>query len=230
MAKILLGAGIIGASGSLAGMTFSRNANGAYIRARATPVNPRTEWQLPVRAVFGQLSSGYKNLSEGNRSAWRDAAANFPYQDTLGQTKQYTANQLYMKLNMNLLVVNSPLLTAPPVPQVVLNATASSAIVDYTDPQAITFELDNLFVPNGHKAVIQATAPMSDGKKWTRSDFKLIRIVDSQVATPTSIKIGYESRFGVIDYESDPWFYVSIHTVNLASGQVSPMTVFRVIF
>ena len=60
------------ASGSVGGMTFSRNRYGMYTRAKGLPVNPNSEFQQAVRQIFSGLSSAWNGvLTSGQRSGWR---------------------------------------------------------------------------------------------------------------------------------------------------------------
>lgn len=97
MASIRFGAGIVDARGSISGQTFSRNASGAYIRARVAPSQPRTPLQTANRSLFGGISAAYSSLSEAAAQAWVDAAKGTlgRYVNRLGEQSQYTGQQLF---------------------------------------------------------------------------------------------------------------------------------------
>lgn len=101
MASIRFGAGIVDARGSVSGQTFSRNANGAYIRARTAPSQPRTPDQTANRQRFGAISSAYSSLAAAVAQAWVDAARGplGQYTNRLGEVAQYTGQQLYNSVN-----------------------------------------------------------------------------------------------------------------------------------
>lgn len=116
MAKIIFGGGVAGASGSVAGQVFSRNKGGYYIRNRSIPTNPSTSKQTTYRAVLASLATGWRSLTAAQRAGWNTNAANFPYQDSLGQTKYYSGIQLYIKFNLSLGSANQAAQSDPPVP------------------------------------------------------------------------------------------------------------------
>ena len=118
MASIRFGAGIVDARGSISGQTFSRNAGGAYIRARVTGTNPNTLRQQQVRQAFAQLSQGFSGLDAKTRDNWNDAARGplGAYTNRLGEPSQYTGQQLYQSLNGIALSFGVSLDTSPEPP------------------------------------------------------------------------------------------------------------------
>jgi hypothetical protein len=74
-------------SGSLRGLTASHNKGGLYLRGRTIPTNPNTGRQQDMRSIVGGLSQEWtSSLTEAQRQAWRDYAANVPVTDKLGQS------------------------------------------------------------------------------------------------------------------------------------------------
>ena len=86
-------------SGSIGGVTVSRNRGGMYFRARAVPTNPNTPQQQAVRNNFGILSAGWSLLSAANRALWSVYAANTPVINALGDTIYLTGQQMYIRCN-----------------------------------------------------------------------------------------------------------------------------------
>lgn len=76
MARIL-GGGMFGEMrGKLGSMVFARNRGGAYSRAYAKPVDPRTIAQLAARNNFGSASSNYHSLTPTLKALWQNFANN----------------------------------------------------------------------------------------------------------------------------------------------------------
>jgi hypothetical protein len=99
--QVRFGGGVIDARGSIAGNTFSRNANGAYARARTAPTNPQTTPQGDVRDLLSLNAQTWRELTDAQRDAWIAAATTIQgqYTNKLGIVQQYTGQQLYMKVN-----------------------------------------------------------------------------------------------------------------------------------
>jgi hypothetical protein len=92
---------ITAASGSVGGATWSRNAAGMYIRARATPVNPNTSRQSAVRAAMSSMVVyWHSTLTAAERAAWDTYAANTPLTDPLGQQQTVSGQNMFLRSNI----------------------------------------------------------------------------------------------------------------------------------
>lgn len=87
-------------SGSLGGLTASRNRGGQYFRKRSMPTNPNSNHQQAVRTAFGGLVQAWANILDATqRQGWKDYALNTPRVDTLGQPLTLTGQQAYIGSN-----------------------------------------------------------------------------------------------------------------------------------
>lgn len=190
------------ASGSIGGTVYSRNANGAYTRNRSVPVNRNTEAQKRQRSVFSQVAGFWRNLTAVQKQSFQDQAPNYPYVDTLGETKQYTAKQLHDYLNNNKVLINSAVLTnaLPPYADI----SISNALVE-TSIAGEDINITELETPSGSLAsatdwyvVCYATAiQQGTGKAWKRSDMRVIRTgANNNWTLPLDITADYEAVFG----------------------------------
>jgi hypothetical protein len=101
--------------GKVGDLVFSVNAAGAYIRSKVTPLNPFTAKQVAARARLGQLAQEFAfTLTEPQRKAWENLAAQQPYTNVFGEKKNMNGLALYVSINSRLLLTNSTtLLDAP---------------------------------------------------------------------------------------------------------------------
>lgn len=87
-------------SGSLRGLTASHNKGGLYFRGRTIPTNPNTSRQQTMRSIVNGLMQLWSDvLSDPQRQAWRDYAANVPVTDSLGQTMTLSGINWLVKTN-----------------------------------------------------------------------------------------------------------------------------------
>ena len=94
------------ASGSVGGMTASRNRGGAYMRARVVPVNPASAQQVAVRTHLASLTSLWSNtLSNDQRTGWANYAANVPLLNALGDAIHVSGLNMYLRTNVPTLQV-----------------------------------------------------------------------------------------------------------------------------
>jgi len=88
------------ASGAFGGLVASRNRGGPYLRARAMPVNPGTSSQQTVRAAVASLSNMFRTLTTAERQGWEDYAANVPKVDRLGEARNLSAINQFIRSNV----------------------------------------------------------------------------------------------------------------------------------
>jgi len=135
--KFTAGIGISEASGSTAGLTFSRNRYGAYVRARAIPVQPGSTRQLDARAALTYLTRAWSTiLTPVQRAGWTLYGEAVTLTDSLGQSYKLPGNSWYIKLNAvryytrgsALIVQDAPASTVQIVPLTVGTTTAAVQI------------------------------------------------------------------------------------------------------
>jgi len=84
-------------SGSLGGITASRNRYGSYFRRKSSPVNPSTSRQVAVRTAFATAVVGWTMLTAAQRAAWATYATNTPFVDGLGNQTFVTGQNMYIR-------------------------------------------------------------------------------------------------------------------------------------
>jgi hypothetical protein len=88
-------------SGSIAGVTFSHNKGGGYIRARSIPTNPNSPQQQQVRGFLSQLSNLWVTwLTPAQRAGWEDYAANVTVINALGDPGYLPPLAHYIRSNV----------------------------------------------------------------------------------------------------------------------------------
>lgn len=75
MAKIKFGATVIGARGTLGGITFSANKSGPYIKQWARSSVPRTTLQQIQRRTWATSTGSWQDMTQVERDAWDTFAA-----------------------------------------------------------------------------------------------------------------------------------------------------------
>lgn len=88
------------ASGKVGALVASRARSTQYLRARTTPINPRTTFQTVIRNALKILSQRWSNLlSSGQRSNWTVYAANVPTINLLGDSQILSGVNWYIGNN-----------------------------------------------------------------------------------------------------------------------------------
>lgn len=70
MAKIKFGATVVGARGTLGGITFSANKSGPYIKQWARSSTPRSALQQAQRITWATSAEQWQNLTGAQRTGW----------------------------------------------------------------------------------------------------------------------------------------------------------------
>lgn len=179
-------------SGSIGGVTSSRNRFGQYRRARATPINPNSDEQGAVRARLGGNAAAWRALTDNQRAGWASLGAQMVRADSLGQSYSLSGFQAFNSVNNNLsaagdaLVDDAPaLLTPEALASVTVTTTGGTLSVAYTPTPLGT----------GEKAFIFASPQRSAGRGY-EGDYRLIAVTAAAAASPHNLLAAYSARCG----------------------------------
>lgn len=231
MALIKLTAVVDNISGKLNGSVFARNKGGHYIRSKSNPTNPQTEKQNLVRSLLSGVSTEWRQLTHGQREAWKGAAQDYPYQNKLGDSKIYSGFNLFVKHNQNLknYDASSPTLTSPkpPAPTIPPFSVTGSIGLNAQGNTITLAEVEMNFSERSPATVflIYATPVISHGV----SNFKnRLRLIDTSDGTSSvgnlliaDITNSYPAVFGVPADGAKIGY--GVRAINLITGQGSEM-------
>lgn len=220
MGLIKYSAIVSGASGKIGGNVFARNASGAYARSWVKPVNTNTAKQQAVRTKFADTISAWRNIDPSNQAAWAAMAPQYPYTNRLGEASQYTGQQLFNHLNMNLAVVSATALIYPLVPQTFSSIGVTSLTMVDTAGVLTTADLVLSGVGLASESVIVDITPSMSGgiTKPASGAFKTVTVVaDASASATIDLIAAYQALFG--DPELAAKVFVRAYLVNRNTGQ-----------
>lgn len=140
MAKILDPFGAREARGSVGGITASKGRFGQILRAKRSPVQPRSSSQQSKRFLMQMLSNAFLQFTPTQITAWNDFAANWAKTDSLGQSIHWTGLNWFIALNARRFMTVGAIGTTPPLnPNCSYNPTISVGQAAGGDPILITF-------------------------------------------------------------------------------------------
>lgn len=206
--------------GKVGGNIFARNGSGAYVRSFAMPINPNTSKQQTVRTKFANLISSWKNLTKAQQQLWEDMAPQYPYSNRLGEASQYTGQQLYNHLNMNLEVVGAATLDVPLVPQTFSNTRIDTFSLSNTAGVLTTGEIELLDVGLATESVVvEITTSLSGGiTKPAKGLFRQVFIEsDASAGTGIDFTAQYIALYG--SPELGATVFVRAWLINQNTGQ-----------
>jgi len=214
-AKIKFGMMMTDARGKLGGHVFSKNRAGAYTRTKVTPVNPQSSFQTAVRNSFAGFTAGFRALTSAQILAWNSAVANFTSTDVFGDIKQPSGINLYNRLNLNLANAGQVAISTPPLPTAVTPAVITGVIADVS-LNSVSIASALAAVPAGHTLIIEATAQLSPGKSFVKSEYRKITTAAAAAAFPIAAGVAYVAKFGAL--VAGTKIFVRVKTVSNTTG------------
>jgi hypothetical protein len=216
--KMKFGALVVAGRGKIGGHVASQNRGGAYLRTKVTPVNPQSSAQLNVRSRLTGFSQAWSELDEVERLAWNAAVGDFARTDIFGDLRNPSGFNLYQRLNNNLAIVGQAPLRYPPLPSAVGSCFATKLTFALGE-LSVVVTLSNT-VPSDTAVQVWATPPVSAGKSFVKSQYRLITVLDAAATSPADISEAYVVKFGDGAQEGQKVFVKTV-AVNTSTGQVS---------
>jgi hypothetical protein len=103
------------ASGSIGGQTFSHNKGGMYVRSRGLVKQTNTPAQQAVKSALSSLTASWNDtVSSGNRTTWNTYAKNTPMLNTLGDSRQVSGLNMFLRYNVPNLQTGGTMLQVGP--------------------------------------------------------------------------------------------------------------------
>lgn len=220
--KAKFGAIVVAGSGKLGGHVFSKNRSGAYIRTKVTPVNPQTSAQMDARNRLSGLSSGWRGLTDAQRSGWNAGVKDFAKTDIFGDLKNPSGVNLYQRLNNNLLCIGQSAINDCPAVSSVFAFSALSAAADVS-ASSVTLTFSDS-IPVGTSVKVFATPALSAGKSFVKSEYRLIAIIDNTDTSPADVGTAYEAKFGDITAVGSKIFVKLVATDETTGMEGTPIS------
>lgn len=179
-------------SGSVAGVTSSRNRFGQYRRTRASPVNPNSVRQIAVRAVLASLASAWRGLTDAQRQGWTALGASIQRTDSLGQTYNLTGEEAYVSVNAEMDAAGDATVDDAPV-----LAEAPELLTTTLTLTDVAFSLAFTATPlaAGDRLFVYGSPQRSAGRAF-ESDLRLFHVSAAALASPANLLADYTARFG----------------------------------
>lgn len=184
------------ASGSIGGVTYSRNRSGMYRRARSIPVNTNTGFQTTVRSALTALVTRWTSvLTDAQRSAWNLYGESVPVVNPLGDSITLSGQNWYIGSNSPRIQAQEKLGGAPAIAVV----DAAPTIFDRGDFTTPTFEIDqgdglSLTFTNtddwagevGSVMLVFQGRPQNASINFFNGPYRLVQLIRGAVVPPSS--------------------------------------------
>jgi hypothetical protein len=196
MAKIKFGQIISEARGKIAGMVFSRNRSGNFIRTKVTPINPRSLAQGALRGNLAGIAKAWAGFTDAVRDEFTAHCGEGDRQNSIGDKVKLSGFNFYVGLCRvaKTLGIASP--TSYPGSDEPTPLTTFSGTLSYApDKVVITF---TPAIAATEKMILSATRPMSLGRAPNPSDYRIIAALGSAATSPCDVTAQYVAKFGAI--------------------------------
>lgn len=224
--KTKFGSIVVDGRGKIGGHVASKNRGGSYMRTKVTPINRKSDAQTTVRNLFTSLSQGWRSLTQAQRDAWNAAVAGYAKTDIFGDLHNPTGLALYQRLNNILSNVGETIVADPPSPGTVENVIAGAITMTSGSPSlSVAFAPT---VPADTGVIIAATAPMSAGKAFVKSEFRQIAVLAAAATSPWNGLSAYTAKFGAVGAIGQKVF-IRFTPVNRVTGQAGSPSISSVI-
>ncbi|MBE3143226.1 MAG: hypothetical protein IMZ61_04780 [Planctomycetes bacterium] len=214
--KMKFGAIVVDGRGKIGGHVASKNRAGSYLRTKVTPVNPNSTSQVVVRGILTTLAIAWRGLLAAQRLQWNNAVSAYAKTDIFGDLRNPSGFNLFQKLNNNLLGVGVAQLSVPPLPTAVASLTTLSATQAPAGATTLTFL--PAAIGAADIVIVKATAPISPGKSFVKSEFRRIGWIAQPVGSPFTATTMYNAKFGAPGVAGQKVFF-ELFIINSTTGQ-----------
>lgn len=197
----LSGIGVTDLRGSIGGTTWQLNANGLFSRNKPNGTQPNTNSQLEAQAIFKTVQDYWAVLNDTQRLEWIAAAASpaGQYSNRLGQIKNYTGQQYFMKTNLAAYSTSFPI-TSPQLRPRIESRPAISLLVELAAGELRTVQVALDAWQEGLSLQVKffLTFGLSQGIMRPKgTHFRLISIITAETGAFTyDLKENYLATFG----------------------------------
>jgi hypothetical protein len=215
------GALVTAGSGKIGGQVVTSNRAGSVLRTKVTPTNAQTPAQTAARNLLSSISSSWKTLTQAQIALWNAAVSSYKKTNIFGDTVSPSGFNLYQALNNNLSRIGEAMLTTPPVPVSIPVITTGVLTATHAGAIIVTFTTD----PSLTDSVMEvwATASMSPGKSYVKSDFRRIGRVASLAAHVATLTTMYNAKFGAVGAAGEKTFVQLVQTSSETGQQGTPV-------
>jgi hypothetical protein len=214
--KIKWGSLVADGRGKIGGHVASKNRAGAYLRSKVTPVNPRSASQINARQRLATLAIAWRGITAAQRIAWNASVGAFAGTDIFGDLRKPTGFNLYCRLNANLALVGVAAISDPPLPVAVGSLVTMTPTQVHAGATSIAYTVSPTLA--GMQLVIRATAPVSPGKSFVKSELRVIANIAPAAASPFVATATYAAKFGGPGLAGQKVFFEAFY-IHLTTGQ-----------
>lgn len=148
MAIVRFGSLLAAASGSLGSICFARQGSQPIVRLQPLPRRSARPLELTSRAQFSRARAAWSALTDENRAAWANAAAQNPQPNRLGINKQVSPFNAFVQSAMRAIRASTTIPSTPLGDQAMLSQPITSIQIWPAGPALLEMDPDSILSPS----------------------------------------------------------------------------------
>lgn len=218
--KVNWGAFIVDGRGKLGGHVAQKNTYGSVLRTKTTPVNRRSSRQQNRRAMMAELTGSWADLTETQRSGWKNFAISNPVTDIFGNKMNLSGMNIYCQVNLNFSILGLEKSKSERQERRDYRRAYRQKSTIATTPPSFTID-SSVAISEVTNIAVYASPPISPGKSSAGSQYKhIVNLTDSDTF-PYDFLADYEKVYGTIVAEGEKVF-VKFVQIEVISGLANP--------
>jgi len=194
--RVKFGAIVVDGRGKLGGFVLGSDRSGHTMKAKKSPINPRSRFQSTQRSYYSHLSQLWRTLTEEQRREWIEFAKLYTYLNDFGEAFFLTGFNIFIRLNTNLMSVSAAVLSVPVVPSA-FPVVRMTSITFNVGGDSIGFFWSGT-IPAGYGVKFFASRPMNAGVTVVGKNLRYFSLRQGQLTGGADESIDYRTKFGVI--------------------------------
>jgi hypothetical protein len=198
-------------SGKIGDNVFSRNTFGAYVRRKASPVNPQTSWQLMTRGWLTDAARYYsETLTSAQRLQWTAWAALITRTDAFGSSYHLTGISAFVMCNNNRRKVITPWtwLPVPPPLSTVPTSPTSGVVTMGVLAQSVSVAFVPTPIPAKSYLLVFGSLLLAPGQSFVKSQYRYLDYAPAAAASPLVVSPRWIEHFGAFQTDEDYKFRI----------------------
>jgi hypothetical protein len=199
MAKIQFGAVATDARGKIAGIVYSKNKAGGYVRAKVSPSQTESARRTFVRSLFSVNAQNFATgLTIAQVNAWNEFARGHLVTDVFGAAHALSGMQMYQRLNSVIAQAGGTVIEDPPDDLSITALLTMTATVTAGAPDVVSIAFTPTPPEASHKIAVYATKPLGTGRTFAKSDKRFVFMSAAAAASPAVASAAYLAKFGAL--------------------------------
>jgi hypothetical protein len=196
MAKVQFSTAVGDMRNKVGGAVFTKGRFGPFVRTKVSPVQPRSSYQMNVRANFTSLSKLWSDATmDTYRAGWIGLADSYPLRDVFGNSHKLTGHQMFVRLNRAMATIGNVPILPPPTSLSVPYPGVLTPVHDGPPVTALTLAPATALAAT-EKAIVFATPGISPGRATAGARFRFLKYMTSVDASPWALLVAYTAKFG----------------------------------